>query len=215
MSSRLTLPLSTNFVRLLRSFEKLNTYFIIFLSVSKMACVICRTKTDRKCLVCNTPYCSEGCQDLGHKDHMIFCYPLLHQRIKSCLDYAMTLRGDFEYNLSGSYLWSQCQLIPFGRIGGLSCAVCSEVLGLPRSQHRVRYLNNSNKRYHVCDKCSEKRLCPITLAETGLCFIRYGALNWLTFLLCLKYLKVRMPRDIKRLILKDVGTCQHVEKSND
>lgn len=184
-----------------------------------MRCIECNTLTDRKCKICSTAYCSEACQEVDSHNHVVFCHPHLHQRIKSCVDYAISQRGDAYYNLSAMYSWSICRLTPFGQCMGHACVVCGQPMPTYNPIHNCRYPRMTTtpsrlypKMYHLCNKCDRagKRLCPVTLAETGLCFALYCQPNWLTYLMCLKQRGIKIPKDIKKLIHRNVGTCHHV-----
>lgn len=183
-----------------------------------MRCIECNTVTNRKCKICGTVYCSEACQEADSHNHIVFCHPHLHQRIKSCVDYAISQRCDANYNLSAMYAWDKCRLTPFGQYAYDACAVCGQPQLRYSPAYKCQYpttmpcLRSYLKMYHLCMECEQakKRLCPVTLAETGLCFALYCQPNWLTLLACLKHCGIRMPKDIKRLIFRKVNGCHHV-----
>lgn len=188
-----------------------------------MKCLHCNKKTDRQCNTCSTPYCNEECQNADKCNHEIFCHPLLHQRIKSCVDYAVKHGKDYTYCLSSGYVWeaSRLKITPYGKLSEFFCATCGQTLYPIGSSHYcivrpisrfVSYPNRVKKTYNICGECerTNKQLCSVTLAETKLCFKYHGALNWLTFLACIKLKCQRVPKDIKQLIYREIDVCHHV-----
>lgn len=177
-----------------------------------MKCLRCCKRTYQGCITCGSPYCSQLCQQNDEHNHKVVCYPLLHQRIKSCCDFAINHSGDATWILSEAYGWpgEDIRITPFGTMDGYHCAVCANTVQ-PRPNHRVLYQKYKEKVYYMCDNCTKakKKLCPVTLAETKLCF-KYNI--YPIFLACLKRCGIRMPKNIKQMIYQAVDSCHHLKK---
>lgn len=181
-----------------------------------MKCLRCYTETNRTCNICNTPYCNAVCQDSDVRNHIVFCHPLLHERIKSCVDFAINVSGDKEWNLSRGYTPASIpdySVTPYGDIRKVHCALCANSVSIFGPLMYCLYPKDVKKLYTVCEKCRQtgKQLCPVTMAETRICFVLYGIVNWLTFLACIKLRGIRMPKDIRQLIYGKIDGCCHLK----
>lgn len=161
-----------------------------------MQCFKCRKETDWKCKVCTIPYCSKLCRKRDSHNHMVFCHPKLHQRIKSIIDYVIeNIRGNhwnISYGFSGidTIEKHKVYLSPYGELHNkIRCAFCG---GDPLIQSyencpRIMY-RNCRVDYCICVNCKDKVLCPATFADTRECARHYDVNKMLTFLMCLKRL---------------------------
>lgn len=188
-------------------------------------CFQCNATTNEKCETCQTPYCSEKCKQENAIDHQVFCHPQLHQRIKSVADYIAD-------NLESHYTWFICSgfygletmagrklnLSAFGKNHGNGhCMICSVICPDNSNYARHDMLYRGKKfMYFICAQCNlmGKRMCETSFAEVKVCARYHISKKWLTFLVCLKRMYPRVPKDIKRLILATGMVCGHSTPSD-
>ncbi len=130
-------------------------------------CVFCNIITSRRCTVCNTYYCSIDCEHKNKEAHKIYCFPELHQRMKSILKLAHKIFPANRWTLSQAFVINGLELTAFGMYDSVTyCAICSN--SAQNSYYNRR--NFKNDEYQLCSNCNGKKLlCNISFMESEMC----------------------------------------------
>ncbi len=171
-------------------------------------CVFCRIITSRRCNICNTYYCSNECEHKNKKAHKIYCFPELHQRLKSILNfvYKNTTISNAKWTLSHMFLINNLSLIAYG-IHDIKyyCAICGKTNSSMYDMKWILLKNNCDG-YRLCSDCDDKKICNISFMESEKC--KNIQKSIVTLLLCLKFHKIQ--KDIRTYILKQMGPIHNI-----
>lgn len=168
-------------------------------------CYFCGASAFDSCPICSMRYCNSGCQQKYSTSHDIFCRSTLPQRLKQIADFITdparieetkrlnmpTLSRSF--SCYGSYIVG-----PFHKNGPAysnhcSCLICATELGYGRGDEKKLRYNGVTLYYGICDACKPDDICHATFTP--------NRPRYCTFLLCLKKRKIRISKDVKKLIL--------------
>ncbi len=129
-------------------------------------CVVCNTLTSRRCTVCNTYYCSTECEHKNKEAHKIYCFPELHQRLKSILNFAHKNIPRCRWTLSRVFNVSGFELTAYSIYDErIYCAICSK----PYTDNDDFISNINDDEYIMCSYCRGKKICNISFMESVAC----------------------------------------------